>query len=135
MIPICPDGRMLYKPLADRIWLTRSRCHYLKNKKIKVLRLTSDDVREQLVQVVKALDLTVNAIAPCSRCIRCNAPTTAVPKASVLGKVPDYVWQTQAAFYQCGLCQRIYWPGSHYKRIQETIASILLEQKVSDGTC
>jgi len=134
--PDLPRRSTAFEPLADRIWLTRSRYHYQNKQRIKILRLASDDVREQLIEVVKALNLTVDAIAPCSRCIRCNALTKAVPKASVFGKVPDYVWQTQAAFYQCDACQRIYWPGSHYKRISATITSILQAQpKESHGTC
>jgi len=134
----CYDPELPRRPLArnsraDRVWLTRARCHYKKTREINILRLSSDDVRQQLVEVITTLGLPVSAIAPCSRCIRCNASTRAVPRKSVFGKVPDYIWQTQAAFYQCGQCRRIYWPGSHYKRITETIAHILSVQEVSDG--
>jgi uncharacterized protein with PIN domain len=134
--PELPRRSIAFNSRDDRIWLTRSRYHYKKPSRIKILRLESDDAMQQLVEVVTALGLTLSAIVPCSRCIRCNAPTIAVSKALAFGKVPDYIWHTQAAFYQCGQCRRIYWPGSHYKRIKATIAFILHEQqKVSDGRC
>ena len=130
-----PDRSRRPGTMADtgkRILLTRSRYHYQNEKSIQVLRLNSDDVMQQVTEVLTALDLTIDTVEPCSRCIRCNVPTCVVAKASVFGKVPDYIWETQAEFYQCRQCQKIYWPGSHYQRIQAIIANILPAQKASD---
>ena len=85
----------------------------------------------QLDEVVAALGLQRKAIEPCSRCIQCNRPTRPVTKAVVFGKVPDYVWETQATFHQCRQCRRIYWAGSHYKQIKATITRIFPE--IPDG--
>jgi uncharacterized protein with PIN domain len=117
---------------TKRVWLTRSRYHYQNDPGKKILRLTSDNALQQLSEVVSALDLNVGMLKPCSRCIRCNVPTTVIDKAEILGKVPDYVWETQTTFHQCDRCQQIYWPGSHYKKIQATISKVMQRQKAPD---
>ena len=116
----------------DCIWLTRSRYHYQNTPGIKILRLTSDNAIQQLSEVVTALNLNQQKIKPFSRCIRCNLPTNAIDKAVIFGKVPDYVFETQTTFHQCVRCHHIYWPGSHYKRIQATILKVMQRQTEPD---
>ena len=131
--PELPNRSKVRDISKKRIWLTRSRSHYQNEIEAKILRLCSDDALQQLSEVVTALDLDLKAIKPCSRCIRCNLPTTAIDKAAVFGKVPDYVWETQARFHQCDRCQRIYWPGSHYKRIKTTVSKVMQRQLEPDA--
>jgi uncharacterized protein with PIN domain len=131
--PDLPRRPGLIASSQSRIILTRSRYHYKSSDNIKVLRLVSDNALEQLGEVITALDLKPTTLAPCSRCSRCNLPTTSVDKHSVFGKVPDYIWETQAVFHQCGQCLRIYWPGSHCQRIKKIIAQVMPGQKASDA--
>ena len=123
--PELPRRSPVADTLKKHIWLTRSRYHYQNEPGAKILRLTSDDAIQQLGEVVSALNLNLEMVRPCSRCIRCNRPTTAVDKTFVFGKVPDYVWETQTVFHQCDRCRRIYWPGSHYKRIKATVSKVM----------
>jgi uncharacterized protein with PIN domain len=48
-----------------------------------------------------------------------------VEKASILGQVPDYIFETHDRFHKCPECDRIYWRGSHTRRSLEKIQQLL----------
>jgi uncharacterized protein with PIN domain len=71
---------------------------------------------EQLVEVADRFDLARHA-APFTLCLHCNAPLHAVDKALVLDKLPASVRAHHEQFSTCDLCHRVYWKGSHWKRM------------------
>jgi uncharacterized protein with PIN domain len=83
--------------------------------------IRSNDPFEQLGEVIRAAALTPEELRPFTRCLRCNEPIVAVPKAEVQRSVPDYVWQRHSEFGTCPLCGRLYWPGTHTARSLERI--------------
>jgi hypothetical protein len=87
------------------------------------LFIESDHVMEQLRQVVAALHLRP-AAPPAHRCSCCNAVLEPRDKAQVLGLIPDFVWSHQQAFWACPRCQRIYWAGTHRRRMEEVIRAL-----------
>lgn len=88
------------------------------------LFVQSDHICEQLRQVVQAFHLTP-ADPSRRRCPRCNVMIEARSKADVLGRVPDFVWSQQQAFWGCAKCGRVYWAGSHRRRIDEMIRAVI----------
>ncbi len=70
----------------------------------------------QLVEVVDRLGLAASA-APFSRCLHCNAPLRDVDKAAVLEQLPASVRLLHDAFRTCDVCHRVYWKGSHWRRM------------------
>jgi uncharacterized protein with PIN domain len=92
-----------------------------------LLVLAANDPEDQVAEVFRVLKLSHRDLAPLSRCGECNDLLVPVPREDALGLVPDYVYHTQAKFFQCPRCQRLYWPGSHPARIiakiQEAIAN------------
>ena len=87
------------------------------------LFIESDHVMEQLRQVVAALRLNP-AVPPAHRCSCCNAVLEPRDKAQVVGRVPEFVWSHHQAFWACPRCQRIYWAGSHRRRMEEAIKAL-----------
>ncbi len=86
------------------------------------LFIRSDTVRDQLREVMTAL-----AIRPRMhgrRCLRCNVPLEARGRAEVQGRVPDFVYTSQEHFWGCPRCRRIYWAGTHRRRMEEAIQEI-----------
>jgi len=63
-----------------------------------------------------------------SRCGECNDLLAPIPREQALGLVPDHVFQTQAEFFQCPRCGRVYWPGSHQARIWAELDQVIPEQ-------
>lgn len=112
------------KPLSDRIFLTRTRRVAEKREASKCLLIESDRLDDQLVEVIKSLNITAQALRPFSRCIQCNTEIRSIEKEAVWGEVPDYVWETQDRFSLCVCCNRIYWRGSHFERSMEKIARL-----------
>ncbi len=110
-----------------RILLTRD-TSFLRRKSVfsgelKVVYIIHDDVREQLRQVVRALDLLPQS-RPFSLCICCNEELLPCAKEEVRELVPPYVYSTQENFMRCPRCGRIYWRGTHWHRMKEVISSL-----------
>ena len=107
------EGRLIYT--RDRSVAKKSPPEYL--------MIQSDRFRDQLKQVVQAcrLDPVKN---PFTQCLECNTLLDPIPKNSVQGKVPPYVFSTQERFSFCRKCQRIYWPATHQQRMLEELKTL-----------
>jgi uncharacterized protein with PIN domain len=81
--------------------------------------------REQLKEILRRFDL-YNSVAPLQRCIRCNILLESASKESVLDRLPSMVAASFDEFQRCPSCQRVYWKGSHYARMSNFIADILI---------
>jgi len=109
----------------DRILLTRTRRIQKQLASRKLIFVESDHLSQQLNQIFRELDIKAAQTRPFSRCLQCNASIVIVEKASVWGRVPDYIFETHARFQKCPECDRIYWPGSHTRRSFEKIRQVL----------
>lgn len=81
----------------------------------RAILLEDDRLEDQLIQVARAFPPQA---PPLTRCSICNTPLQEVPRDSVRGKVPSYVFKTAGSFSRCPGCGHIYWPGTHYERIK-----------------
>ena len=79
---------------------------------------------DQLLEVVDRFSLRDSA-APFTLCLHCNAPLRAVDKALVLDQLPDAVRAHHQEFSTCDLCHRVYWKGSHWKRMSALLEASL----------
>jgi uncharacterized protein with PIN domain len=86
------------------------------------LLIRSDRVEDQIREVLRAYDLRPKS--PGTRCLRCNALLAPVSREGVAGRVPDFVLKRYTAFRTCPLCRRIYWPGTHRRRMGEVLARL-----------
>lgn len=73
--------------------------------------------RAQLLEVVARLGLR-ERMAPFTRCMHCNGLLRAVDKAAVLGRLKPQTRAHYDEFSQCPGCGKVYWKGSHYRRLQ-----------------
>jgi hypothetical protein len=105
----------------DRILLTRTQRIRKRYADRKLIFVKSDDLQQQLNQVVEELGLKAEQTRPFSRCLQCNVPIVAVEKNLLRGRVPDYIFETNDHFNRCPQCDRIFWPGSHTRRGLEKI--------------
>ena len=78
------------------------------------LFIKSDRVQEQMEQV--HAEFAIEPI-PLTRCSRCNEPLAPLDKRDARDLVPPYVYEAHAQFLQCTGCGRIYWKGSHVRRM------------------
>jgi len=122
-----PDESNLPPPETGRYLLTRQ-AKYRGRPRDDLLILEANDPKGQLAEVFRRLHLSRQDLAPVSRCGECNDLLAPIPREQALGLVPDHVFQTQAEFFQCPRCGRVYWPGSHQARIWAELDQVIPEQ-------
>jgi hypothetical protein len=119
------DAALIERARATgRILLTRDTGIVRRRKLPAHLFVRSDHITEQLIQVIRAFQLTSTDPAA-RRCPRCNVPIEPRTKAEVFDRVPEFVRSTQDAFWGCSVCGRVYWAGSHWRRMNETIRTLM----------
>ncbi|RPI43011.1 MAG: twitching motility protein PilT [Betaproteobacteria bacterium] len=107
-----------------RIVLTRDR-ELLKCRDILIgCYVRAFKAEEQLREVVRRFGLTEHA-RPFTRCLRCNTVLEEIEKHRVLSMLPESVARDQQRFYHCRSCGRVYWAGSHYRRMQAALDRML----------
>lgn len=74
----------------------------------------------QLREIIDRLDLA-GSMRPFSLCLVCNAPLRPVDKATVLDRLPPSVQAGHAHFTLCDICHRVFWQGSHWRRMQAVL--------------
>lgn len=80
----------------------------------------SHNPEEQAREVLERFSLK-DAVAPLERCPRCNGHVTLVDKAEVADRLPPLTYLHYSQFAVCQDCDRVYWKGAHYERIQQLI--------------
>jgi uncharacterized protein with PIN domain len=93
----------------------------------RALVLRSGDALTQLREVVDRLALDRDRPL-FSRCPLCNALVQPVERTAVQDEVPERVWREQERFVRCPRCRRVYWEGSHTRRMRERLARTLDEE-------
>ena len=130
----CLEGALFWQSIgAERIVLTRTRAVWQRYRNHRHLFIHSNAPWRQLVQVMRDLQIAASDLQPFSRCIICNHKIRSVERQAVRGRVPDYVWLRHSSFQACHRCRRIYWAGSHRQRMQNRLASLLIEEGNSNS--
>jgi len=78
---------------------------------------------DQLKEVLRTLDLS-RQLQPFTRCMDCNGIICPVSKDEIRALADPEIFDRFDAFWQCEDCRKIYWQGSHYKRMLEQIKCI-----------
>lgn len=72
---------------------------------------------EQWKEIVSRLQLERDA-RPFTLCLHCNERLQEIDKADVMDQLPPDVARHYQRFCTCPGCKRIYWEGSHWKRMR-----------------
>lgn len=107
-----------------RVLLTRDRGLLKRTEVTHGGLIHSKEPREQLSEVVARFDLR-RAARPFSRCLRCNTPLEPVPEESVADRMPPGVRGLYDEVFRCAGCDRVYWKGTHWHRMQALLARVL----------
>jgi uncharacterized protein with PIN domain len=103
-----------------RILLTRDRGLLKHSAVTRGYWVRETDSRRQSAEIVKRFDLA-RLLRPFTRCMVCNQDLRPIPKSEVQDHVPARVWESCEEFLQCPGCRRLYWYGSHTRRMSEWI--------------
>lgn len=90
-----------------------------------VLFVEHDRVEDQIVEVLRKLNVKPDPDAFFTVCLECNVSLNPAGRDEVRDRVPDYVYRTQQEFRFCPGCGRVYWPGTHRERTMAMLRRIL----------
>jgi uncharacterized protein with PIN domain len=125
------DNRLVRIALSEKRILLTKDTQILKRRvastgRLRVILIESEEVKAQFRQVLKTLNLA-GQIKPFTLCLECNQPLVVRSKDEVKHLVPPYVFKTQNQYMQCPACQRIYWRGTHWQRMNRELEKIVGE--------
>ncbi len=107
----------------DRVLLTRDR-ELLKRRTVTHgCYLHALKPAQQFQELFDRLELAASA-RPFTLCLHCNLPLRAIDKAAVLDRLPPSVRELHEEFNTCDCCGRVFWKGSHHKRMTELLAGV-----------
>lgn len=86
----------------------------------------------QLREVVARFDLAERA-RPFTLCLHCNAPLRRVSRDEVADRLPPAVRAARTGFSACSTCGRLYWKGSHWRRMASMLESVLDPVPAGEG--
>jgi uncharacterized protein with PIN domain/sulfur carrier protein ThiS len=107
----------------ERTLLSRDRALTTTRTLTRVYRVDNTRPREQLLEVLRRFDL-FGSFSPFTRCMACNTILEVVPKEELHHRLPPRVAAGFTEFQRCPTCARIYWRGSHYRRMEAFIESL-----------
>ncbi|MFW5893551.1 MAG: Mut7-C RNAse domain-containing protein [Verrucomicrobiota bacterium] len=107
----------------ERVLLTRDRGLLMRRIVVHGIFVHSDDVRQQLQQVVEKTGIDP-ARCSLSRCLECNGRLKRVDREQVRELVPTYTYETTDIFLQCQECGKPYWKGTHWPKLRGFIDEI-----------
>ena len=115
------DPEIIDRALKDqRIVLTRD-IGILKQKRVTHgYWLRSSEPEKQIAEVIEALDLH-GQLRPFTRCLECNGAIRRLPPDQLPESLDPDIAARFERFWQCGSCHRVYWQGSHYRRMLRAV--------------
>ena len=125
----------LYRNCAEDAWLARvssGERRILLTRDVGLLKrsevthghwLRETDSRAQLREVVSRYHLS-RLVRPFTRCMRCNESLRPIPAEEAATSVPPGVLKSHTDFRACPGCGRVYWQGSHWRRMTELMSQL-----------
>ncbi|MCX8188143.1 MAG: Mut7-C RNAse domain-containing protein [Nitrososphaeria archaeon] len=105
------EGRTIIT--SDEELINRARAENL-----QVIRVPLDNDLPRMIKIFTVLKILPEIDPKRSRCPNCNSTLTIVDKKEVQN-VPEKVLKRKKIFYKCSRCGKVYWHGSHWKKIRE----------------
>ena len=91
-----------------------------------VVLLSGEEPLAQFAEVIERFKIRKPAVL-FTRCLVCNTPLRKPDSQEITNNVPEAVRQATEEFQFCASCNKIYWEGTHTRRMREAI------EKMFDG--
>ena len=118
------DAQIIERARSEqRIILTRD-VGILKQKRVSHgYWLRNTEPGKQLTEVLEALDLK-GQLSPFTRCLDCNGTIRPAPAETLGHLVEPEILARFEHFWRCADCGKVYWRGSHYRRMLRAVQRI-----------
>ena len=88
-----------------------------------VLLLQSENPFEQFQEIIRHFEIE-KPKEFFTRCLICNTPLRRASAAEIVAAAPPDVRENQQKFDYCPHCKKLYWQGSHAKRMRQAIEEV-----------
>lgn len=113
-----PHSISIHLADTERIFLTRNSNLFERWKnKYKTVFISCNVAPDQLEELLTKLHLSPESNTFFTRCLTCNSLLVPIPREEAENKVPEYIFINHSQFKCCPSCRKIFWPGSHPKRM------------------
>lgn len=109
----------------DRTLLTRDRRMAQEWRVKGIVVLQADDPEDQLRELAVRVRLEVRPARLFTRCLRCNTLLEPISLAEVEARIPPRIRENNREFRCCPSCDRIFWEGSHTRRMRRRFGRVL----------
>lgn len=111
------DPELVEQSVAEsRILLTRDRGLLMRGTLAAGSFVRATDRHEQITEVLDRFALRA-VTAPLTRCLACNGSLQQLSTTEAAPLVPASVAEAHTEFTTCPGCGRVFWKGSHYRRL------------------
>jgi uncharacterized protein with PIN domain len=118
--PSAPDRDLIGQARAeDRVLVTRDRTLASEARGVQALLLPDASLDDQAAALARALRLDWR-LAPFTRCMMDNTPLRPAT-AEEIAAMPQTSRDRPGPFRACPRCGRLFWPGSHVRRMAERL--------------
>lgn len=120
-------------------WILLTRDHELHQRAQQQgtlgLYLQGHTISDKLVEIARQFSLSFHLDARVSRCALCGACLTQVDKTAIQTEIPLGTLSRFTAFWQCESCSKVYWQGSHWNRISQTVTHVNARISTPEVNC
>ena len=107
----------------NRTILTQDRDILKRNEVTHGYWVRNKTAEDQLKEVIERFQLK-NLINEFTRCLECNTLLNKVEKESIISQLPPNIKEWHNEFYECPSCDKVFWKGRHYERMEKIISEI-----------
>jgi hypothetical protein len=118
------DAALLRRAARERRILVTRDTRIAPSTGVRLVLLHANDTPGQLRELVGALGIERHP-GLLRRCLVCNRALRAATGEEVEARAPDHVRATQRDFRACPGCGRVYWPGTHRRKLVGALESAL----------
>ena len=110
--------------IQNRIILTKDKLLLRSPRVDHGYYIRSVEKHAQLNEIVKKFDL-YSQFRSFTRCMTCNTELLPMSKESVRDRIYPDIYRCFDKFYHCPSCEKFFWRGSHFERMEELIRDII----------
>ncbi|MCW4052962.1 MAG: Mut7-C RNAse domain-containing protein [Candidatus Bathyarchaeota archaeon] len=109
--------------VEGRVLLTRDveLCRLATGRRLSNLLVEGKSGAERLAALSRAFEIKLKLDPNSSRCPKCNGRIKSINKNLISQSIPSATARFFDEFWKCLDCGKIYWKGSHWRRIIETL--------------
>ena len=90
-------------------------------RKLSSLLVVEKTEEERLARMARSFGVSLDVSMSTSKCPECGSGLKETSKTEVADDVPPTSLSLYDKFWKCTGCGKVYWVGSHWKQIQQTI--------------